>query len=131
MNTFIRRRRPRPDSNFLVPEPLYLKSGVQFECYIPKTPNGIPVKSNITPLPEQYRAKFTKSSLFGRSQKWIFIEKHKLRKKYFHALRQHMLALKENKLCFTLHKKCTGQVHLQIILKEIYESNSPFDTLFE
>ena len=42
-----------------------------------------------------------------------------------------MLALKENKLCFTLHQKRTGQVHLQIILKQIYTANSPFDTLFE
>ena len=122
-----------PKENRIEPTPSYLLSGVQFKIPILNCDDdGIPVKSDVIPLPEWGREKFTKSSLFGRSPKYYYSEKHKLRKKCFYAFKQYALdSKKENKISFTLHHKKNSRVGIQLTLRHIFESESPFDTLYE
>jgi hypothetical protein len=122
-----------PKENRIEPTPSYLLSGVQFEIPISNCDDdGIPVKSDVKALPVWCREKFTKSSLFGRSPKYYHGEKHKLIKKCFHAFKQYALdSKKENKLFFTLHHDKNSRVGIQLTLRHMVKSESPFDILYE
>ena len=124
-----------PKENRLEPTPSYLLSGVQFEIPILNCDDdGIPVKSNITPLPVWCREKFTNSTLFGRSIKWVLYDierNNKKRKECFDALKKYAEESKtQNKIYFTLHHKKNSRVGIQLTLKKI-ESIDPFDILYE
>ena len=121
-----------PKENILEPTPSYLLSGVQFNVPISNCDDdGIPKKSKVVPLPKWAIEKFTNSTLFRRSIKWVYVENHKKRRECFDALKKYAEESKtQNKIYFTLHHKKNSRVGIQLTLKKI-ESIDPFDILYE
>jgi len=119
-------------SKFIIDNnPDYLNSGVQFDSVLQNSNTEIPKKSKIVPLPKWAIENFTKSTLFRRSIKWVYVENHKKRRECFDALKKHALDSKRDyKLSFTLHHKKYSRVGIQLTLKKI-ESISPYDILYD